>query len=120
MLPAERDADDRNKKQNGKNKMNESCVQATGKYPDYIKQQCETAARRRICNNLFSEGQKLKHADLEALNTKWNTNDSNTKNKAHYKITKCGEKASAYEPDKIAKCIHGLKIKSFEYLHFKF
>ena len=58
MLPAKRNAYNRNKQQYSKYKMHEGGVQAAGYYPDDVKQQGEATAWRWCCNNFFTEWQQ--------------------------------------------------------------
>ena len=74
------------------------CIQAVYKPPVTIQiilnKREKQPPEEDVVTTFFSKWQQCKQADFKTLNTKWNTYDSNAKNKAYNKISKSRNKAS--------------------------
>jgi hypothetical protein len=113
VLSRERYPNNGYKKQRSKNEVNESCIKSSTNQPDYIKQDGKTAVRLLFWHYFFSEGPDYERSNLETLKTPWNPDYGEAEYKSAENISERCQEASKYEPDKVSKEIHDMKISDW-------
>ena len=107
MLNCERNADNRDRAEEGKDQMRKRDPDAADEYPYYVENDRHASTRCRDTANGSAEGQETQAGQFDQLVTEWNANNGQAQGDATHEIPECDHQpASKDNPQQVSDGAH--------------